>query len=160
MPLAAASIRRDPRRTTRGSIWRHRLWQGPLRSRSGRLYGRIEGIRVALVNRIVARRSWSVVPRLPHERESQNFTMAKKSGIPIAFWLALLFVVPLAGIFFLSLAAATVIGGAALSLYYLLRAPSRPLPERREPRAAEGTEIELDPSQYRRLSGGPGDEAS
>ena len=86
-------------------------------------------------------------------------TMTKKVRIPITAWLALLLIIPLAAMFLLSLAAATVIAGGAFTLYYLLRSPQKPLTGRSGAKSAssQGTQqsdaIELDPRDYRRLPG-------
>ncbi len=73
------------------------------------------------------------------------------TSLPIFFWMALILVVPLAAVFVLSLAAATLLGAAALAVYVLLRPRGRrPLP-RRPPAPPRGDEIELDKRDYRRI---------
>jgi len=88
--------------------------------------------------------------------------MARKWNYPISIWVGILVAIPLIGIFLFSLAAATVLGAFALGVYYLLRAPARPLPQRQpaRDRNRQPDAIELAPSDYRHLPNRPNDGAS
>lgn len=76
--------------------------------------------------------------------------MRVSARLPLPFWIALIVAVPLAILFLLSLAAAAGIA-ALIGAAYWLPAPRRAPELSRRAAGGRDADIELDPSEYRRL---------
>src|SRR4029450_735631 len=127
----AAACARERRRSDRGradgATWRHRLRPIDLRSRPGRLHRRAQGGHIGMT-------------------EQRPRVKVYRGTVPL--WLVLLLVAPLGMVFLTSLILAVLVFGAAAALaaFVLPQIWKRPT----EPETPNT--IELDPSQYHRIS--------